>query len=311
MRLVCPRCGAQYEIDAEAIPARGRDVECSACEHVWRAYPAGFDPAARPALSRPLDESVIEILRGEAARELEARAAEREAERATARTAAALARHATPDTTLPGDAPETPAEGLVERDAPSRDADPAGASAVPEGTETAPVSAAPSTLPAALTPAARPSAPPASPPLEAPPTADATDGDLTLSPDPRSPNSLGADPSAPPQKTTDAPASPTARTSAPPPAPAPRPLPATPPATRRPTPAVTRAARARRRHDAGYHLAVMVALVAVTLYALAPRMADQGALGTTLMSWRAQVDEGRIWLDTQADALVARVRGAL
>ena len=67
MRLVCPRCGAQYEIDAEAIPARGRDVECSACEHVWRAYPAGFDPAARPALSRPLDESVIEILRGEAA----------------------------------------------------------------------------------------------------------------------------------------------------------------------------------------------------------------------------------------------------
>ncbi|WP_231555446.1 hypothetical protein, partial [Paracoccus sanguinis] len=65
------------------------------------------------------------------------------------------------------------------------------------------------------------------------------------------------------------------------------------------------------RHDAGYHLAVMVALVAVTLYALAPRMADQGALGTTLMGWRAQVDEGRIWLDTQADALVARVRGAL
>ena len=204
MRLVCPRCGAQYEIDAEAIPARGRDVECSACEHVWRAYPAGFDPAARPALSRPLDESVIEILRGEAARELEARAAEREAERATARTAAALARHATPDTTLPGDAPETLAEGLVERDAPSRDADPAGAGAVPEGIEPAPVSAAPSTLPAALTPAARPSAPPAAPSLDAPPAADATDGQLTLSPDPRSLDSLGADPSDPPPRAADA-----------------------------------------------------------------------------------------------------------
>ncbi|WP_211096285.1 zinc-ribbon domain-containing protein [Paracoccus sanguinis] len=302
MRLVCPRCGAQYEIDAEAIPARGRDVECSACEHVWRAYPAGFDPAARPALSRPLDESVIEILRGEAARELEARAAEREAERATARTAAALARHATPDTTLPGDAPETPAEGLVV--GPSRDADPAGAGAVPEGIEPAPVSAAPSTLPAALTPAARPSAPPAASPLDVPPAADATDGDLTLSPDPRSPDSRGTAPSDPPPHTTEAPASTAAHTSAPLPNPAPR-------ATRRPPPAVTRAARARRRHDAGYHLAVMVALVAVTLYALAPRMADQGALGTTLMSWRAQVDEGRIWLDTQADALVARVRGAL
>ncbi|MFC0810848.1 zinc-ribbon domain-containing protein [Paracoccus panacisoli] len=307
MRLVCPRCGAQYEIDAEAIPARGRDVECSACEHVWRAYPVGFDPAARPALSRPLDESVIEILRGEAARELEARAAEREAERATARTAAALARHAAPDTTLPGDAPETPAEGLVV--GPSRDADPAGAGAVPEGSEPAPLSAAPSALPAAPTPVARPAAP-ASPPLEAPPAADATDGDLTLSPDPGSPDSRRTDPSDPPPRTAEAPASPAARTPAPPPTPAPRPLPATP-ATPRTPPAVTRAARARRRHDAGYHLAVMVALVAVTLYALAPRMADQGALGTTLMSWRAQVDEGRIWLDTQADALVARVRGAL
>lgn len=300
MRLVCPRCGAQYEIDAEAIPARGRDVECSACEHVWRAYPAGFDPAARPALSRPLDESVIEILRGEAARELEARAAEREAERATARTAAALARHAPPDTTLPGDAPETPAEGLVARDAPSRDADPAGPSAVPERSEPAPASATPtSTLPAALTPAARPSAPPAASPLDVPPAADATDGDLTLSPETGSRDARGTAPSDPPPRTAEAPT------------PAPRPLPATPPATRRPAPAVTRAARARRRHDAGYHLAVMVALVAVTLYALAPRMADQGALGTTLMSWRAQVDEGRIWLDTRADALVARVRGAL
>ncbi|WP_052171893.1 zinc-ribbon domain-containing protein, partial [Paracoccus sanguinis] len=189
MRLVCRRCGAQYEIDAEAIPARGRDVECSACEHVWRAYPAGFDPAARPALSRPLDESVIEILRGEAARELEARAAEREAERATARTAAALARRAAPDTTLPGDAPETLAEGLVERDGPSPDADRAGAGAVLEGTETAPVSATPtSALPSAPPPAARPSVPPAAPSLDAPPAADATDADLTLSPDPRSPD---------------------------------------------------------------------------------------------------------------------------
>ncbi|WP_052176341.1 zinc-ribbon domain-containing protein, partial [Paracoccus sanguinis] len=193
MRLVCPRCGAQYEIDAEAIPARGRDVECSACEHVWRAYPAGFDPAARPALSRPLDESVIEILRGEAARELEARAAEREAERATARTAAALARRATSDTTLPGDAPETPAEDLVV--GPSRDADPAGASAAPEGSEPAPLSAAPSTLPSAPPPAARSSAPPAAPSLDAPPAAAATDADLTLSPDPRSPDSRGAAPS--------------------------------------------------------------------------------------------------------------------
>ncbi|WP_232222606.1 zinc-ribbon domain-containing protein, partial [Paracoccus sphaerophysae] len=89
MRLVCPRCGAQYEIDDTSVPAEGRDVECSACDHVWRATrpDAPFDAAARPALSRPLSESVIEILREEAARELETRAAERQAARAAARLA--------------------------------------------------------------------------------------------------------------------------------------------------------------------------------------------------------------------------------
>ncbi|WP_134724441.1 zinc-ribbon domain-containing protein [Paracoccus luteus] len=89
MRLVCPRCGAQYEIDAAAIPPQGRDVECSSCDHVWRAT-RPFDPAARPTLSRPLNDSVLDILRQEAARELEARAAERAAERAVERTTAAL-----------------------------------------------------------------------------------------------------------------------------------------------------------------------------------------------------------------------------
>ncbi|MEF9602131.1 zinc-ribbon domain-containing protein, partial [Paracoccus sp. PXZ] len=29
MRLTCPRCAAQYEIAESAIPASGREVECS------------------------------------------------------------------------------------------------------------------------------------------------------------------------------------------------------------------------------------------------------------------------------------------
>lgn len=35
MRLVCPNCDAQYEVDDAAIPASGRDVQCSNCGHAW------------------------------------------------------------------------------------------------------------------------------------------------------------------------------------------------------------------------------------------------------------------------------------
>jgi len=35
MRLICPNCGAQYEVDDAAIPPAGRDVQCSSCGHAW------------------------------------------------------------------------------------------------------------------------------------------------------------------------------------------------------------------------------------------------------------------------------------
>ena len=35
MRLVCPNCGAVYEVPEDNIPAPGRDVQCSACETTW------------------------------------------------------------------------------------------------------------------------------------------------------------------------------------------------------------------------------------------------------------------------------------
>ena len=35
MRLVCPNCGAQYEVDDRVIPDTGRDVQCSNCGHGW------------------------------------------------------------------------------------------------------------------------------------------------------------------------------------------------------------------------------------------------------------------------------------
>ena len=101
MRLTCPRCRAEYEIPDTAIPAAGREVECSSCAHVWLQMPAAAPvavpktrgnppPAVQPApagqgaaypsepapLSRPLDDSILSILREEAARELSARQAE-------------------------------------------------------------------------------------------------------------------------------------------------------------------------------------------------------------------------------------------
>lgn len=35
MRLVCPNCDAEYEVDNAAIPLAGRDVQCSNCGHAW------------------------------------------------------------------------------------------------------------------------------------------------------------------------------------------------------------------------------------------------------------------------------------
>lgn len=55
MRLGCPNCDAQYEVDDAAIPAAGRDVQCSNCGHTWFQLPAGAaavtpaPPRARPA----------------------------------------------------------------------------------------------------------------------------------------------------------------------------------------------------------------------------------------------------------------------
>ncbi|WOI55392.1 MJ0042-type zinc finger domain-containing protein [Palleronia sp. LCG004] len=48
MRLTCPNCAAQYEIDASLIPIDGREVQCANCSHTWFAR---RDPAAaeRPA----------------------------------------------------------------------------------------------------------------------------------------------------------------------------------------------------------------------------------------------------------------------
>ncbi|WP_425051862.1 zinc-ribbon domain-containing protein [Psychromarinibacter sp. S121] len=44
MRLICPNCGATYEVDAGLIPPAGRDVQCSNCGHGWFQHPEGVEP---------------------------------------------------------------------------------------------------------------------------------------------------------------------------------------------------------------------------------------------------------------------------
>lgn len=59
MRLICPNCDAEYEVDALAIPEGGRDVQCSACGHGWYQMPS--EPAAaQEDMAPPMDALGVE-----------------------------------------------------------------------------------------------------------------------------------------------------------------------------------------------------------------------------------------------------------
>ena len=62
MLVTCPECGARYDIDAPLIPAGGRRVQCSACNHVWQQDRDGaYEAEARePASLRPAPHSSAE-----------------------------------------------------------------------------------------------------------------------------------------------------------------------------------------------------------------------------------------------------------
>lgn len=109
MRLICPNCGAQYEVSDDVIPRTGRDVQCSNCGNTWfqvhpdhdvdladeleqqipdNQTPAHDAPPEHPQADheeqheeapaqRRLDPSVADILREEAEHEARAREAER------------------------------------------------------------------------------------------------------------------------------------------------------------------------------------------------------------------------------------------
>ncbi len=63
MRLVCPNCDAEYEVDDSLVPAEGRDVQCSNCTTTWfQPGPEPHDDTAKPDAPAPAteDEAVTE-----------------------------------------------------------------------------------------------------------------------------------------------------------------------------------------------------------------------------------------------------------
>ncbi|HVG48205.1 MAG TPA: zinc-ribbon domain-containing protein [Rubellimicrobium sp.] len=69
MRLICPNCGAQYEVPSEAIPPAGRDVQCSACGRTWFEKPPAAEPEPWDLVPRVLadEEEADDLAEAEAA----------------------------------------------------------------------------------------------------------------------------------------------------------------------------------------------------------------------------------------------------
>ena len=98
MLIKCPNCNAQYEVPNDIIPAAGRDVQCSSCSKTWfvtslygkkstKDKVSKYESLEKGDLSKfettesfltdksnkEVDRDVLEILREEADREIQAR----------------------------------------------------------------------------------------------------------------------------------------------------------------------------------------------------------------------------------------------
>lgn len=346
MRLTCPNCEAQYEIESALLPAEGRDVECSACGGVWFQPGAVPEPAAEstpPPPSRKLDESVLAVLREEAARELRARENERLKRRKAKelpprrRTSAEVAPPAQPPAMPP--TTDWPAITITDADeAPALRTSPVAGSE----SQDAPVGGPPSqAIPAAVSatsPAQAADRPVARQTPDEDVTAIAAKPSATAQPTgPALPLTKAQQPAARATAENgqgDGPARATPTASAPasqPPArrPSYEDRADTTPISETPSSRLLRQAHRgteganprtgtaqlpvrftppprRGRYGMGFALGLAIAALIAALYLAAPRLSDQGWLGAALTRLHAEADQGRLWLHQQAGSLAGR-----
>lgn len=116
MRLICPNCSAEYEVDVSVIPDAGRDVQCSNCAHAWfephpdqaRATAEATGQAPKPRRPQRTGQPEINIHRADAEPATPARRS-----RVAAQRAARV-----------GDVPDLPDEPPLAATPPRREIDP-------------------------------------------------------------------------------------------------------------------------------------------------------------------------------------------
>lgn len=292
MRLICPNCDAQYEVDESVIPDAGRDVQCSACGHTW------FQPGSA-SLAEASADAPYEDLPDTA--EWEAGAAAPDAwpePQATAAQAPDAPTTPVADTATQDDDEETGAiegdatrrmldENLLailreeaEREARARRAEGRSIETQPE------LGLAP--IPAALAARAAAMAAPAEP-------AAAPERSARLRPDPAD-TQLPEGPRRDRLPDIEVINSTLRATSERGSAPASRDAPET---------------RARRRSGfrAGFLTVMLLAAVAAGVYVGAPRLAATApALEPALLRYVSAVDAGRVWLDQRMRAIIERLQ---
>ncbi|MDB6176778.1 zinc-ribbon domain-containing protein [Paracoccus sp. Z330] len=269
--LICPGCAAEYRIPPDAIPDGGREVECTACGHIWfvpgayqqtdRAKPPQpapplaeqaprptAEPATKPADGTPallpakrrLPESVLSILRDEVEHERRARMAEDELFGSPKPAPTGV----TPTPIRPVEN-DWPATTIVTPQHPPKRLGRAG-----DAGFDLPESARPTTVPVA-------------------------------------PHSVEINPTLP--------VAGAARAMVTTPQPAAAPVEAVQPS--QPTVFDQQAPVASNSgYSVGFGLAAMFAFAGLALYLLAPGLADAGSFGAALNDYREWVDHGRQWL---------------